>query len=100
MAINPDMGDKEQIQPTFEQLSALPLPNFFFNSFANGGSASDMASVLLMGSRPVAMLMMAPVTAKTFATELLKMVSAYEEQTGQIVQTVQEIMARVTKDQA
>lgn len=79
----------------YNQLASLPLPQLVFNSVTNNVSATEITSIISFGQRPLAMLIMSPVMAKTYAQLLLQMVTQYETDTGQPVQTIQEINSRI-----
>lgn len=84
----------DQSTELFARLSSLPMPQITFNAVVNNVSYSEISSILSFGSRPLAMLIMSPVMAKTFAEALLLLVSAYEQNTGQNVLSITQIMER------
>ncbi len=84
----------DQSGELFAQLSSLPLPQITFNSVVNNVTLSEVSSILSFGSRPLAMLIMSPVMAKTFAEALLSLVSLYEQNTGQPVLSITQMNER------
>jgi hypothetical protein len=91
----------EQEQQTIAQaFGSLPLPQVVFNGFAHNLTASEIASVVSFGPRPLLMLVMPPVVAKSFALSLLEMVERYEAATGTAVGTIAELAARLAAYQA
>lgn len=74
----------------------LPIPQIVFNGFGHGLTASEITSVLSFGPRALAMLVMPPVVAKTFAMSLLEIVGQYEAATGAAIGTIPELNERIT----
>lgn len=91
--VNSDLA-RQQASEMFAQLAALPIPQFVFNGFTNNMTPGDISSVLGFGPRPLAILTMSPVMAKTYAIALLALVSEYEKESGQPVMTVQQFNER------
>jgi len=77
-----------------------PMPMLTFNSFAHGFSATEITSIIAFSTQPLAMLVMPPSVAKTFAKQLLELVEAYEKQTGITVSTIPEINAEIASRRA
>lgn len=89
-----EQGNVDQSNELFAQLSSLPLPQITFNAVVNNVTLSEISSILSFGSRPLAMLIMSPVMAKTFAESLLSLVSLYEQSVGQPVLSMSQINER------
>jgi hypothetical protein len=74
----------------------MPAPNLVLNGFSHAHTASEVTGLLTFGDRPIAMLVMAPVVAKSFALSLLETVRHYERSTGTVVGTLEELSERMT----
>ena len=79
------------------QIFGPPQPaQFIFNHSEINISPSEISATLSFSQRPGIQLIMPPVTAKTFALDLLKAVENYEAMTSSKVQTEDEIRNRVS----
>jgi hypothetical protein len=87
-------------QQASTHFSAMQVPQFLFNAFANGFSGTEITSVLSFGQRPFVTMVMAPSTAKSYALALLDTLRQFEEATGLPVPTVQELSERMTAYQS
>lgn len=75
----------------------MATPNIVFNGFSHTHTASEISGLLTFGDRPIAMLVMAPVIAKSFALSLLDTVNHYERSTGTVVSTLDELSERMAE---
>jgi hypothetical protein len=74
------------ISPAF-----LQVPQVIFNGSTNTVSNTEIVSVLSFSDRPLIALIMNPITARTYAEELLDRVREYEQKTGLNVPTLKEL---------
>ena len=84
-------GEREHQRAAFERLAAFPMPTFVFNALTTNVTATEVSTILSLGQRPVALLVMSPPMAKTFGQLLLGLVQEYEQITGQSVKSLQEM---------
>ncbi|MCB8880089.1 hypothetical protein ACELLULO517_07570 [Acidisoma cellulosilytica] len=70
------------------------LPTFVFNSAVTAATASEVLAVLQFGSKPIAVMSMSPVVAKTLAASLTSRIAEYEKKTGMVVPTIDQIASR------
>lgn len=90
----------EQQQAMAQAMGNVPLPQVFFNGFGLNHSATEITSVLTFGARPLVMLVMAPVVAKSLALTLLETVNRYEAATGTEVRTIADLNERIAAHSA
>lgn len=90
----------DQQQAMMQSIAAMQLPQIVFNAFANSLSPSEITSLLSFGPRPLLTLIMAPSVAKAYALALLDTVEKYEQATGEVVPTLQELGDRFAAYQA
>jgi len=96
------MADEAPGSPTM-RMPALPFaamgtPQFVFNNFSNEWSPSEITSNLAFGSRLLVSLVMPYPTAKSFALSLLAAIESYEKATGQQVESVEVLAAKMGDD--
>jgi hypothetical protein len=72
----------------------MGLPTFVFNSAVTAHTASEILAVLQLGQRPLAILTMSPVVAKTLAVSLASRIEEYEAKIGQRIPTIDEVAGR------
>lgn len=89
--------DRLQADAFVTQSLNLPLTHLAFNSAVTSVTPTEILSVLSIGHRPLAMLIMSPVMAKTLALALLDRVMDYEQITETSVKTISEIMKNQEK---
>jgi hypothetical protein len=92
-----EQQQRELAQQQLVQAMSGALPQLVFNGFAHNFSASEITSILSFGPRPLALLIMPPVVAKSFAQSLLEIVNRYEAATGRPVGTIEELGPRIAK---
>lgn len=83
---------QEAMKQAFSQLN---VPHIVFNGFAVGHTASEMTSIVSFAERPLAVLIMPPVIAKSFALSLLDLVKGYEAATGTTIETIDVLTERI-----
>lgn len=66
-------------------------PFLYANGFVNGLGLTDAYVVLQANARPVAVVNMSLSIVKTLGQNLLAMIASYEQQTNQIVPTVEDL---------
>ncbi len=86
-------GDRLQANAFVDQFTALPVQHVLFNSAVTRITPTEVQCALSFGQRPLALLIISPVMAKTLAEALLERVSEYENLTNQKVMTIAEIAA-------
>jgi hypothetical protein len=82
-------------------VAGMDLPadrKLYFNGCVVTISTADCAIVLQFQNQPVALLSTSLVIAKSLAGQLSGLIQQYEEKTGQVVLTVDEIQARMEKE--
>src|SRR5258708_4751000 len=92
------MSDAVQPRPVsipMPQAFQPPLAHLVFNGFGCTHTASEMLASLSMGDRQLALLIMPPVVAKSFAQSLMNAVEHYEKSTGTTVGTIDELSAKI-----
>jgi hypothetical protein len=85
--------DRIQAQTYVEQATNLPLNHLAFNTAVSAATPTEILSVVSISHRPLALFIMSPVTAKTFALSLLERVKEYEAMAGAEVKTTYEMLA-------
>ena len=85
--------DRVQARAYVDQAVNFPIANIAFNSTVSLTTSSEILSVLALGQRPTALLIMSPLTAKTFALSILERVGEYEKISGVEVKTALEMQA-------
>lgn len=95
MSDAPMDGDRAKAAAYVAQATGLPLVQIAFNQAITHTTPTEISAVLRFGQRPLALLIMSPVMAKTFAKSLLERVAEYEGMSGSTVKTIEEMSSNL-----
>jgi hypothetical protein len=87
--------DRTQASAYVEQATSLPIAQLAFNAAVTSVTPTEIMSVISFGQRPLALLIMNPVMAKTLALSLLDRVGEYEKMSGAEVKTISEMLQSI-----
>lgn len=89
----------EQVQQQLQQINVVlqdpSVPKFYMNGMTVGRSVSDMFVVMMHMGAPMGVLAMSFITAKTLINNLQKSLNEFEEKTGQVFLTMDEIQKKL-----
>jgi hypothetical protein len=86
--------DRPNVKAFMAQVSNLPVPQVLPNNVLTITTVSDIQSCLMFGTRPLAVLVLNPSVAKTFALSLLDRVREYESLLGHEIRSLDELRPR------
>ncbi len=80
----------------FPMQMQIPVAQLVFNGFATAHSASEVTSLISFQDRQLALLIMPPSVAKSFANSLLEAIGHYERTANIKIETIEELERRMT----
>jgi hypothetical protein len=87
-------ADRSNAKSFIAQIGTLPVPQLIPNGVVTITTHSEIQGCLTFGSRPLALLVMNPSFAKTFAMTLLERVRDYEKIIGHEVSSLEELRSK------
>ncbi|MCP4683058.1 MAG: hypothetical protein GY864_12050 [Desulfobacterales bacterium] len=94
------MEEKENIfQEQIESaLADENLPRIYFNGFITSLATGDVFIVLKQNEKPVAILNVSHIVAKSLATKLANIIALLEEKTGSTIMTTDDVLRKLVED--
>ena len=92
--------NREQANAFVSQAVNLPIQQYAFNATVSSTTLSEIMTVVSLGQRPLALMIMSPTMAKSLALSLLERVKEYESFAGVSVKSLPELNAVRAKLQA
>ncbi len=88
MSGTPNDDDRDQANAAVMALTGAPVAQLVFNNVLTATTPTEIMAALMFGQRPLAVLIMNPIVAKSFAHSLLARVADYETLVGHEVRTI------------
>ena len=85
--------NREQANAYVNQATTLPIQQYSFNASVSCTTLSEIMTVVSLGQRPLALMIMSPTMAKSLALSLLERVKEYESFAGISVKSLAELNA-------
>lgn len=80
--------DRDNANAFVTSITGAPVAQLVPNNALTATTPTEIVAALMFGQRPLALLIMNPIVAKTLAQSLLARVAEYEELVGHEVRTI------------